>query len=254
MRLRSLLAAAFIGSLASPAAAFASSTFRPGAAPRAVSASPASRGATHHSSNFAGYVIAGSNSNLNARATIVVPGVKCGKRDQAVGPSVGMDDVVSKAITAADLFVACSQGKALFVPALVLNGVETNYKLKVHPGDKVALYASETATKGTVTFTDLTTKAKKTKTGPGVGTDGVEFPWIGDVAVFKGTSTKPLGVPNFGTIGFTGAKVLGKALGGYPHKALVRFDRYNSKNTILQIHTTGLSSSGLSFKTLFKHS
>lgn len=258
MRFRSLLppaaAAALVASLASAAPALASPSFHVATGPRGATASPANRGATQHSPYFAGYVFPVHNSKLNERATFVVPSVKCGKRDQAVEPSVAMDDVVSKATTSSGLFVACHKSKALYIPVLVLNGVETNYKMKVHAGDKVALYASENVTKGIVTFTDLTTKGKKTKTGAGVGSDEVEFPSFGDLAVFEGTSMKPLGVPNFGKIGFSGAKLLGQGIGSYPAAIRVRFDRYNSTDTVLQIHTGGLSSSGLSFKTVFKHS
>lgn len=257
MRPRSLLAsaaaAALVASLASAAPAFAS-TFRAGPALRSVSASPAQRGATQHSQFFAGYVFPVHNPKLSERATIFVPSVKCGKRDQAVEPSVAMDDVASKATTSSGLFVACHKGKALYIPVLVLDGVETNYKMKVHAGDKVAFSATEGPTKGTVTFTDLTTKAKKTKTSAGVGSDQLEFPSFGDLAVFEGTSMKPLGVPDFGKLDFSGAKLLGQGIGKYPAKTRLRFDRYNSTDTVLQIHTGGLSSDGLSFKTLFKHS
>ncbi len=201
---------------------------------------------------FAGWLIAASHPNLNAQARLVVPSVKCAKRDQGVDPSVGMNEASSGAATSAALLIFCQKGKAQRFAALTLNGTEKNYKIKVHPGDKVALDASESSTKGTVTVNDLSSKQKRTLTNAGTGGPKVAYPWIGDVAVFKGSSTRPLGVPSFGTIDFSGAKILNQALGDYPHGALKRFDRYNSTDTIPEIHTGAVS--GGSFKTIFKHS
>jgi hypothetical protein len=258
VRYRALLAssaaAALVASLASAAPAFASTTFRAGAAPRGVSASPASGGVTQHSPLFAGYIFPEPNNTLNERATFAVPTMKCGKRDQGVGPSVGMNEQTSGAPTSVALLLVCHKGKPLYFAALTLNGTETNYKVKAHAGDKIALFASENFSKGKVTLSDLTTKVKKSLTNSGTGGDAVTDPWVGDTPVFKGTSSRPLGVPNFGQIDFTGAKIFGQAVGKYPHNLLERFDRYNASDTTLQIHTSGFSNGGLSFKTLFKHS
>jgi hypothetical protein len=191
---------------------------------------------------------------MTVTTALTVPALKCTTATRAILASVGMFAGSDTNFSAAELFVGCSAGKPTFFPKLTINDTAANFKkAKAHPGDRVVLKATEGASKTVVTVNDTTTKLKKTLTGAGVSGGGkVGFPWVGDQASFN-SSHHELGVPDFGKISFSGAKVARQALGSFGGK-LSRFNRTDSTETTLQIKTGTIASNMESFKTIFEHS
>jgi hypothetical protein len=177
------------------------------------------------------------------------PKLSCGKANQAIVPSVGVFTSPSNNFSAADMFVGCTGGKALYFPVLVMNSKPTRHKTgaKAHPGDKIVLKASVNATRTVLTTLDKTTKIKRTLTGPGSTT--LAYPSVGD----DGHSTKSTGlwgVPKFRTLKFSQTVLNGQPFASSPD--LVQWDRY--RGTTLQIKTSLFGSDQETFKTVFKHS
>ncbi|HEY3945126.1 MAG TPA: hypothetical protein VGL78_07870, partial [Solirubrobacteraceae bacterium] len=89
----------------------------------------------------------------------------------------------------------------------------------------------------------------KSKTSAGYSSF-VANPWVGDV-VWR-TKSGAQGVPDFGKIHFRTATLNGTPFGSLTPQ--VRFNRYNSSKTTLQIQTGGYGPSMQAFGTTFKHS
>jgi hypothetical protein len=247
-----VVAAASLG-LSSPA--LASSLGHAGAAPHPAHgafASPQLRTSivTGKSETFAGYDIPAVDGGATTQAKFVVPNVKCTHTDRGIAASAGAYVGSFYNFSDADVFIGCSNGKAKFFPALTLNNNETNYTtVKLHPGDTVQLKVAVTMAHQTVSVADKTTgvtKSRSTSLSSGVG-----YPWVGEVSWYK--NSNQLGVPNFGKIAFTGAKVAGHSLGSYATSTgLERWNRYDPSFTVLQIKTGKIASTA--FKSLFEHS
>lgn len=256
MKTKSLLSAgaAAVASLGLSSPALASSLGHAGAAPHPAHgafASPQLRTSivTRKSTTFAGYDVAATDGPATTQAKFVVPKVKCTNTDRGIAASAGALVNSYSNFSDADVFIGCINGKARFFPALTIDLNETNYtNVKLHPGDTVLLKAVVTHTHQTMTVEDKTTgvtKSLSSNTGGGVG-----FPWVGEVSWYKPSQ---LGVPNFGKIAFTGAKVAGHSLGSFAsNPGLDRWNRYDSSYTTLQIKTGRLNSAA--FKSLFEHS
>jgi hypothetical protein len=199
------------------------------------------------SDHFAGYqanVAAGSATS--SAGQYKVPKLSCTSATRAITPVAGV--VVNKVPTysAAFLFAGCVSGKALYFPALVINGTETNYTTThLAAGDAIKVSTKVTTMRTTVQVTDVTKAITKKLTGPGASPNAA---YIADSAWYINRS--PVGVPKFGTLTFTHCAVDGKTLASaHPTKV----ERVNSRN-VVQITTGALSRAGTTFATHFKHS
>jgi hypothetical protein len=195
---------------------------------------------------FAGYqarVTAGSATSSAAR--FKVPKLSCTSAHRAITPDAGV--AAESTVSAAFLFVGCSNGRAKYFPALVINGHEVNYTTThFSAGDLIEVLTKVTTARTRVRITDVTSGVTKKRAGPGAR---AVVAFVGDGA--WGTRTITLfGVPNFGKLTFTHCAIDGSALG---HRHPARFRRVN-KSGIVQIATAALSSSGTAFTTIYKHS
>jgi Peptidase A4 family len=121
-----------------------------------------------NSSTFAGYSVqGGGEGTFTVTSNIVVPKLTCTSGpERAIAASVGVYNL-SNTFSAANLFVGCFQGKALYYPSLRINGANHNYAtLKAAAGDKVVLHVSQGASGTVVSVVDKSrTGVKKTLHG-----------------------------------------------------------------------------------------
>lgn len=209
-------------------------------------ASAPGRAPSHSDSmTFAGYqATVAAGSATSSAAHFKVPALSCTSAFRGITPVAGVEVGGGSSYSAAFLFTGCRGGKAVYFPAVVVNGRETNYTAApFHAGNVVAV-ATKVTTKGTtVSVTDTTTGVTKKRTGPGASPSAA---YVGDSDwVSNGTV---LGVPNFGTLTFTNCSVDGKAL-ARSHPA--RYQRVSG--SVLQIATGALASAGTAFPTHYKH-
>jgi hypothetical protein len=255
LRFRSLLSlaavAAVLVQLGSTGSAFASSAGQRAGGGRGASGSPAghTQEPRANSSSFAGYSLqGGGEGTFTVTTNIVVPKLTCRSGpEQAIAASVGVYNL-SGSFSAANLFVGCYRGKALYFPSLRINGANHNYAaLKAGAGDKVVLHVSQRASGTVVSVVDNSRTGVK-KTLHGAGSQGGNTPWVGDTGW---NNPGLLGVPNFGTINFSGSTLNGRPFGS-AGSALARVNRVNGTTT--QITTSAFASNHESFTTVFKHS
>jgi hypothetical protein len=200
-----------------------------------------------NNTDFAGYVAAvAPGSATSAAAHFKVPRLSCtAAPDRGITPGVLVFVNSFRTASAASVFAICHRGRALYFPALLINGHEVNYiTTPVHAGDVIKVSATVTTRGTTVQVTDVTTRVTKRRTGAGARSSAA---FVGDGSVFLNTTR--LGVPNFGTLTFTSCLVNGRALARSHH---VRIQRVNSRG-ILQIATGALSPRGTAFATLYRH-
>ncbi len=143
-------------------------------------------------------------------------------------------------------FVGCRNGKAVYFPAMVINGKQINFTTtSLHAGNLIELATVVTAKRTTVTVTDLSTRVTRKRTGAGAHPTRA---FLGD-SIWVPPHLDQLGVPDFGELVFTRCSVNGKALG--------RWHPVKYQRTVLdtvQISTGPLSSAGTDFPAYFKHS
>ena len=156
---------------------------------------------------FAGYVAAAvPGSATSAAAQFKVPRLSCTTAaDRGITPGVLIAN--SRSFSSTDLFAICHRGRAFYFPALDINGNQVNYTTAVHAGDVIRVSATVTTRGTTVQVTDVTTRVTKRRTGAGARFSAV---FVGDDSVLLNTTL--MGVPNFGTLTFTGCLVDGRAL------------------------------------------
>src|SRR5262249_48005094 len=162
----------------------------------------------HNNPDLAGYgALVAPGSATSAAAQFKVPRLSCTAADRGITPQVLVAVNNFRSESSAYLFVICHRGRALYFPALDINGNEVNYATFFRAGDVIKVLAKVTTRGTTVQVTDVTTRVTKKRTGPGARSS-VAF--IGDDSVFLGAMR--LGVPNFGTLTFTSCLVDGRAL------------------------------------------
>src|SRR5579859_5492080 len=187
---------------------------------------------------FAGYqaaVTAGSATSSAARYT--VPTLSCTSAYRAITPVAGVAVNSFATYSSAFLFVGCHNGKAVYFPALVVNGTETNYTTTLlSAGDAIKVYTNVTSTGTTVRVTDVTKGITKKLTGPGASSSAA---YAGDSDWFTSTGTL-LGVPNFGKLTFTSYYIDGSALARWNP---AQYQRVNSSR-IVQIANEALTPAG----------
>jgi hypothetical protein len=199
-----------------------------------------------NSPTFAGYqATVAAGSATSSAAQYKVPKLSCTSANRAITPVAGVEVNSATSYSSAFLFVGCQGGKAVYYPALVVNGSETNYTTTpLAAGNLIKVSTAVTTTGTTVQAKDVTTGVTKRLTGAGASPSAA---YVGDSDwVNNGTL---LGVPNFGTLTFTHCLIDGTALAGW-HPA--EYQRVNG--SIVQIATGALSSAGTTFPTHYKHS
>jgi hypothetical protein len=197
---------------------------------------------------FAGYVATvAAGSATSSAAQYKLPKLSCTSANRAITPVAGVavNNNNLATFSAAFVFTGCQKGKAVYFPALVINGNEVNYTTTAFHAGNVIKVATKVTTAGTtVSVTDTTTAVTKKRTGAGASSSSA---YVGDSDwAVNGTI---LGVPSFGTLSFTNCLVDGKSLAA-SHPA--KYQRVNGST--VQITTGALSSTGTSFPTHFKHS
>jgi len=197
---------------------------------------------------FAGYqATVPAGSATSSAAHFKVPTLSCTSAYRAITPVAGVAVNSFATYSSAFLFVGCHNGKAVYFPALVVNGTETNYTTTLlSAGDAIKVYTNVTSTGTTVRVTDVTKGITKKLTGPGASSSAA---YAGDSDWFTSTGTL-LGVPNFGKLTFTSCYIDGSALAGWNP---AQYQRVNSSG-IVQIATGALTSTGTAFPTYYKHS
>ncbi len=198
-----------------------------------------------NNTTFAGYQASvAPGSATSSAAQFKVPRLSCTAATRAITPGVGVVVNSFRSDSTAFLFVGCVRGRAVYFPALVINGNTVTYATSVRAGDVIKVSAKVTTRGTTVQVTDVRTGVTKRRMGSGARS----------VTAFVGDNDWLLngillGVPSFGALTFTSCLVDGRAL-ARSHPA--RYQRVNSRG-ILQIATGALSPAGTAFATHYKH-
>ena len=209
---------------------------------------PRARAASVNTRTFAGYgtaVTVGSATTVTA--TFTVPALSCTPPNLGILPAVFEGVNRNLLLTAAGVAVKCESGKAVYFPALVINGVGTPFRTSPFAkGDVINLSVNVTTTGTTVQVTDVTKNVTKTLTGAGARPHAA---FIGDLPWFSNKGAL-LGVPNFGKLKFLNCMINSQALQTVNPQ---QFQRVNAKGHV-QIATGPFSPAPAAFATYFKHS
>jgi hypothetical protein len=191
------------------------------------------------STSFAGYVTRPAGLS-KVSAVFVIPRVTCGASDQGVAPGIFLAGTT--AFSGVATLAVCHSGAASYTVAIIINNVESHV-LTISGGDKVKGSVSETASRTSVSFKDVTTGVSKAATGSG---GAVTEALLGDDSVLVNSVQVP--VPTFRTNAFTSCLVGTAALGSTSPVA------FNMKTSggVLQIVTSALTG-GNAFTETFKH-
>jgi len=190
---------------------------------------------------FAGYEA--RESVTSASASFTIPKLTCPNSGMlGIAPGVSLTGATT---TEADVAVLCQNGALHDVARMFLNNSPPyDLPIAINPGDTMAVSVSETPAADTATITDLTQQTSVTKRASGASN---VLARIGDGSVLDNTGLL-LGVPPFGAITFSAAKVNGSALGASSPTPVNR-----TLFSTLKISTGALDSTGTSFTTNFRH-
>jgi hypothetical protein len=198
---------------------------------------------------FAGYYYSTGLPSVTVTTTFVVPKAKCGHVTTFVG--IGVATFSPHSFNAALLEVACTHGRAQYIPILGHNNkAKPEFSSGVAPGDKIVVKERGSSTGVSLSFADKTNRKANTKmTAPG---DTGFAPEIGDLKKSHkvGGNFVPWPVTDFGHVSFTNSKLNGQPFGSFP---VIRYDMVNGAMTV-QIATGPFASNNEAFKTTFKHS
>ena len=202
------------------------------------------------STGFAGWVF-GAKAAKSVTAEFKVPTLKCTSTTSGIAPSVAVltGSSTSAKASAGTVLLICSSGSPVLIPAVIVNGTETNGSQVVHAGDLMKATVTTSSTATSATIADLTAghtfSLKKSGTG---GTSFEEL--IIDSAAANGSTQLP--VANFGTISYSKAAVSGKAIGAVTPRTAVNMQ---TSAKVLQILTGAITGTAKNaFATTFKHS
>jgi peptidase A4-like protein len=191
---------------------------------------------------FAGYEAREPVTSVSASFT--VPKLTCPNSGiLGIAPGVSLTGGTT---TEADVAVLCQNGAPHDVARMFLNNSPPySLPIAINPGDTMAVSVTETPTADMATITDLTQQTSVTKRASSGASNVVAR--IGDGSVLDNTGLL-LGVPPFGTVTFSAAKVNGSALGASSPTPV-----YRTLFSTLKIFTGALDSTGTSFTTNFQH-
>jgi hypothetical protein len=202
------------------------------------------------STTFAGWVF-GAKAAKSVTAEFKVPTLKCTSTTSGIAPSSALltGSTSSPKVSAATVLLICSGGKPAMVPAVIVNGTESNGSQVVHTGDLMKATVTTSSTATAATIADLT--AGHTFSFKKSGTGGTSFEeLIIDSAAAQGTTQLP--VVNFGKISYSNGAVGGKAIGTVTPRTAVNMQTSASVLQILTGAITGTAKNA--FITTFKHS
>jgi hypothetical protein len=202
------------------------------------------------SSNFAGWVF-GKTGSAKSTIEYKAPAITCTTASQGVAPS---DYIFSGASgskqQSAGLIMACVSGHKHYIPALVINGTETNLSNTVAAGDLIKLTVSASTTKVSATIADLTSPRTFSKTLTGTGSAAFQEQ-DGDGRITIGGTTAS--IVKFTKISWTHGAINSKPLGSVTPRTQVNM----KTGSTLQIQTSALTPTGSTanaFTTVWKHS
>ena len=201
------------------------------------------------STGFGGWVF-GAKSAKSVTAEFKVPTLKCTSTTSGVAPSSALLTGSSSAakVSAATVLLVCQSGAPLFIPAVIVNGTETNGTQVVHAGDLMKATVTTSSTATAATIADLT--AGHTFSFKKSGTGGTSFEeLVVDSAAANGSTQLP--VVNFGKISYSLASVSGKAIGTVTPRTGVNMQTSGGTLQILTGAITGTAKNA--FLTTFKH-
>jgi len=200
------------------------------------------------STNFGGWAF-GVKAAKSVTAEFKVPTLKCTSAPRGIAPSSAMltGSTSSPKFSSAGVVLLCSNGKPVMVPAVIVNGRQTNSSHVVHTGDLMKTTVTTSSTATAATIADLTTGHTFSFKKSGTGATSLEE-LIGDFAV--GATQLP--VVNFGKISFSKGAVGGKAIGSVTPRQAVNMQ---TSANVLQILTGAITGTAKNaFTTTFKHS
>ena len=201
------------------------------------------------STGFGGWVF-GAKGAKSVTAEFKVPTLKCTSATSGIAPSSALltGSTSSPKVSAATVLLVCSSGAPVMVPAVIVNGTETNSTHVVHTGDLMKATVTTSSTATAATIADLT--AGHTFSFKKSGTGGTSFEeLVIDSAAAKGTTQLP--VVNFGKISYSKAAVGGKAIGTVTPRTAVNMQKSTGVLQILTGAITGTAKNA--FPTTFKH-
>jgi hypothetical protein len=201
------------------------------------------------STGFGGWVF-GAKGGKSVTADFKVPTLKCTSATSGIAPSSALltGSTSSPKVSAATVLLVCSSGAPALVPAVIVNGTETNSTHVVHTGDLMKATVTTSSTATAATIADLT--AGHTFSFKKSGTGGTSFEeLVIDSAAAKGTTQLP--VVNFGKISYSKAAVGGKAIGTVTPRTAVNMQKSTGVLQILTGAITGTAKNA--FTTTFKH-
>jgi len=201
------------------------------------------------STGLAGWVF-GAKAAASVTAEFKIPALKCTTVTSGVAPSSAMltGSMTAPNVNVASVLLVCSKGAAIAIPAVTVDGTETNGTQAVHAGDLMKATVTTTATTTTATIADLTAGHTFSFKKSGKGAASFQE-LIVDTAVNQGTTQLP--VANFGKISYTKCAVGGKAIGIVTPRTAVNMQ---TSGGVLQILTGAITGTGSNaFITTFKH-
>jgi hypothetical protein len=221
----------------------------PSAGPARLSALRFARAANATSTGFAGWAF-GPKAATSVTAEFKVPALKCTSATTGVSPAALMFTGSSSSpnVNLATVLLACSGGSPLAIPAVVVDGAETNGTKTVHTGDVMTATVVTSTTKTTVTLADVTKGHTFKLTMSGKGAAALQEQ-IGDGQV--ASNGKALPIVNFGTISYSNGAVSGKAIGSVKPQTAVNMQTAKKVLQILTGKITGAKKNA--FTTTFKH-
>jgi len=202
------------------------------------------------STGFGGWVF-GAKAAKSVTAEFKIPALKCTSTTSGIAPSSALltGSSTSPKVSAAVVLLICSGGKPVLIPAVIVNGTETNGTQVVHTGDLMKATVTTSSTATAATIADLT--AGHTFSFKKSGTGGTSFEeLIVDSAAAMGTTQLP--VANFGKISYSQAAVSGKAIGTVTPRTAVNMQTSTGTLQILTGAITGTAKNA--FTTTWKHS
>jgi Peptidase A4 family len=195
----------------------------------------------------AGYALRPAPAKASASTTFSVPKLACpatGLLGVAPGAFIFTGSGSAASLSGATVFVVCQSGSTFYQAETIVNGRRTALPVSAARGDKIVASVSVSTTKVSVTLNDTTRHLSYTLTGTG----NMPAQVLDGIDALDSGSTQ-LGVPNFGSLGFSASTIDGKTLVAAAARALDR-----SSLTHLQIKTGARDATGTRFTETYKHS
>jgi len=182
----------------------------------------------------AGYLLSPAPATATAKDKFKVPTVTgC----TATLTAVAFGNLIFASSGAAEtgglVVVGCSGGSPFYEDLTLVNGAQTSTPIAVAPGNVIKVKAKESATAASAKLTDVTTGMSDSGSAATGATNGVVLDGV--ETLVSGSSA--LGIPNFGTVKFTGGSIDGATVGASGAAAY----NLNATGSQVQIKTSALT-------------